>query len=257
MTDNEQKIVFSKNLIKYLNIHDKTQKEVAEAISVSPQTFNTWCQGIALPRMGKIQKLADYFNIDKTDLLDDDPEPSSKKSYRPSFNYYLNHQEITFIEKYRSIDDFGRSTVNYILDREVERLNQPESIKESSAAYAENITVLPTLVQRICAGTGSIGDDVLFEEGQYPAISVPDGSQYAAVITGNSMEPEFYDGDIVFYKKVDSLNYGDIGIFNLNDENIIKKYEKTGLHAINPEYDDVIPASDDHVVIIGKVLGKM
>ena len=70
MTDEEQKEVFSKNLSHYISIFEKTQKEVADAISVSPQTFNTWTQGIALPRMGKIQSLANYFNINKSDLLD-------------------------------------------------------------------------------------------------------------------------------------------------------------------------------------------
>lgn len=71
MNDIEQKQIFSKNLISYLEKNNKTQKEVAEVINVSPQTFNTWCQGIALPRMGKVQRLADYFNISKSDLLDD------------------------------------------------------------------------------------------------------------------------------------------------------------------------------------------
>lgn len=71
MTDDLQKKIFSRNLNRYLLKLEKTQKEVADAIEVSPQTFNTWCQGIALPRMGKIQKLADYFNIDKSDLIDD------------------------------------------------------------------------------------------------------------------------------------------------------------------------------------------
>lgn len=71
MADEEQKRIFSKNLNKYLLKFSKTQKEVADAIDVSPQTFNTWCQGIALPRMGKVQRLADYFGIGKTDLIDE------------------------------------------------------------------------------------------------------------------------------------------------------------------------------------------
>ncbi|MCI9009275.1 MAG: helix-turn-helix transcriptional regulator [Lachnospiraceae bacterium] len=71
MADEEQKKIFAKNLNKYLTQFNKTQKEVADAIDVSPQTFNTWCQGIALPRMGKVQRLADYFGIGKTDLIDE------------------------------------------------------------------------------------------------------------------------------------------------------------------------------------------
>ena len=71
MADEEQKKIFSRNLNNYLLSNNRTQKEVADAIGVSPQTFNTWCQGIALPRMGKVQLLADYFGVGKTDLIDD------------------------------------------------------------------------------------------------------------------------------------------------------------------------------------------
>ena len=85
MADEEQKRIFSKNLNNYLAMSDKTQKEVAEAIGVSPQTFNTWCQGIALPRMGKVQLLADYFKIGKTDLIDE----KNKENGEP---YYLNDE---------------------------------------------------------------------------------------------------------------------------------------------------------------------
>lgn len=82
MADEEQKKIFSKNLNKYLSLNNKTQKEVADAIGVSPQTFNTWCQGIALPRMGKVQLLADYFNIGKTDLIDEKTEGITPKDER-------------------------------------------------------------------------------------------------------------------------------------------------------------------------------
>lgn len=71
MTDTEQRKVFSHNLNKYLAEFNKTQREVADAIGVIPSTFNTWCQGIAIPRMGKVQALADYFHINKSDLIEE------------------------------------------------------------------------------------------------------------------------------------------------------------------------------------------
>lgn len=70
MTDTEQKRVFAQNLKRLLNERNLTQNEVAKAINVSPQTFNTWCQEIALPRMGKIEKLATYFKVKKSDLIE-------------------------------------------------------------------------------------------------------------------------------------------------------------------------------------------
>ena len=85
MSDAEQKLIFSRNLNRYLIKSNKTQKEVAEAIGVIPSTFNTWCQGVALPRMGKVQALADYFGIQKTDLIDN-------KEERKDDRYYINEE---------------------------------------------------------------------------------------------------------------------------------------------------------------------
>lgn len=88
MSEHEQKAIFTKNLNKYLSRSEKTQKEIAEAIGVSPQTFNTWTQGIAIPRMGKVQLLADYFGIQKSDLLEE-----------KSDGYYINPETAEIAQK--------------------------------------------------------------------------------------------------------------------------------------------------------------
>lgn len=69
MNEEHLRETFVRNLKFYIDVNGKTQKEIAKAIGVSPQTFNTWYQGIALPRMEKVEKLADYFGIGKTELL--------------------------------------------------------------------------------------------------------------------------------------------------------------------------------------------
>ena len=72
MKDNQkEKIVFSNNLKKLVANSNLPQREIANRIKVSPQTFNTWTQGIAIPRMKKIQLLADFFNVEKSDLIDE------------------------------------------------------------------------------------------------------------------------------------------------------------------------------------------
>lgn len=74
MSEDKQKIIFSKNLNSYIEASGKTQLEISKSIGVSPQTFNTWCKGVAIPRMGKVQALADYFHINKSDLIEDNSE---------------------------------------------------------------------------------------------------------------------------------------------------------------------------------------
>jgi len=73
--------IFANNLRRYLDKGNKTQREVADAIGVSPQTFNTWMQMVALPRMDKVQALADYFGINKSDLLEDKGTQEEDNSY--------------------------------------------------------------------------------------------------------------------------------------------------------------------------------
>ena len=74
MTDEEQKRIFSKNLNHYVYLSGKQQKEIAEILHFNQKTFNGWCKGLSMPTMGKVQKIADYFNIGKSDLLDEKGE---------------------------------------------------------------------------------------------------------------------------------------------------------------------------------------
>ena len=71
MTKEWSKQVFSKNLRKYMEQAGKTQKEVADVVGVAPPTFNEWLSGKKFPRIDKIQKLADYFGILKSDLIEE------------------------------------------------------------------------------------------------------------------------------------------------------------------------------------------
>jgi len=67
----ELKRIFANNLNYQLEINQKTQKEVADLLDVSTSTFGSWCTADKMPRMDKIQMLADYFGIVKSSLIED------------------------------------------------------------------------------------------------------------------------------------------------------------------------------------------
>lgn len=81
MTDDEQKRVFANNLNRYISLNQKQQKEVAEAIGENPTTLNMWCSGKSFPKMSKVQKLADYFRIGKTDLTDEKNDSGAEEEF--------------------------------------------------------------------------------------------------------------------------------------------------------------------------------
>ena len=69
------------------------------------------------------------------------------------------------------------------------------------------------------------------------------------------MEPEYYDGDIVYVQKTEHLNVGNIGIFQKNNSIYIKKVGENGLISLNPKYPS-LTADDDIITVLGRVLGK-
>ncbi len=74
MNEKEQREIFAKNFRHYIDSCGKSQIEVAKDLGYSYTTLNTWYRGKALPNAAKIQTLADYFGITKSQLLDADRE---------------------------------------------------------------------------------------------------------------------------------------------------------------------------------------
>ena len=107
------KDIFAKNLRLYLSKSGKTQKEVAKSIGVSAPTFHEWCAGKKTPRMGKVEKLAEYFGILKSDLIED-------KQKQPVEN------ELSVIKR-----EFMKKVEN-MSDAQIERLEQILALVENT-----------------------------------------------------------------------------------------------------------------------------
>ena len=65
------KEVLAKNLQRYLSESEKSQKELAAIVGVSAPTVNEWLKAKKYPRIDKIEKMANYFGILKSDLIED------------------------------------------------------------------------------------------------------------------------------------------------------------------------------------------
>ncbi|MDE6469733.1 MAG: helix-turn-helix domain-containing protein [Eubacterium sp.] len=65
-----QREIFSNNLKYWINAKGKEQVDIANIAGVSRAAVTCWCNGSKMPRMGKIQAIADYLGILKSDLLE-------------------------------------------------------------------------------------------------------------------------------------------------------------------------------------------
>lgn len=64
-------MAFSRNLIRLIEQSGIKQIDIVRALDVSKSTVSTWCTGLNIPRMNKVQALADLFDVNLSDLLED------------------------------------------------------------------------------------------------------------------------------------------------------------------------------------------
>lgn len=134
----------------------------------------------------------------------------------------------------------------------------------SSPKYKKKHNVIPVTRKmrlydnRISAGTGNFLTTDNYEEIDVGE-EVPESASYGLRITGDSMEPQFINGQIVWLHQQDFLNDGEIGVFYLNGDAYIKKLHDnvTGLLLIslNEKYNPIPINENDTFRIFGKVVG--
>lgn len=75
----DNKDVFARNLREYMQIKKKSRREVCDDLGFSYYTFSDWVNGKKYPRMDKVEMLANYFGIQKSDLIEEKPPEEQQK----------------------------------------------------------------------------------------------------------------------------------------------------------------------------------
>lgn len=70
MSDLGNKEIFAKNLRYYMEIYEKDRNQICQDLSIKYPTFSDWYNGAKYPRIDKIEMLANYFHIKKSDLIE-------------------------------------------------------------------------------------------------------------------------------------------------------------------------------------------
>ena len=204
----KQKDIFSRNLKYQLNIHKKTQADIVNDLNITSSTVSDWVNGKKYPRMDKVQILADYLGILKSDLVED-------KSNND--NDYINN--IYKIDKIK----------------------------------------LPFL------GSVACGEPIYAEEDResYIMVGADIHADFCLQCKGDSMiNARIYDGDIVFVRKQDIVNNGEIAVVIIDDEATLKRfyyYKEQNMVILRPEnnkYQDIVITGEEleKVRVIGKAI---
>ena len=87
MSDLGNREVFSANLRRYMEIKKVTRTDICNALGFKYSTFTDWVNGAKYPRIDKIEMLANYFGIEKSDLIErksanSKPQPLSEEEVK-------------------------------------------------------------------------------------------------------------------------------------------------------------------------------
>lgn len=213
------------------------QEELADLVGAKYRSVSTWEVGSAKPDCLTLLRICEVLNVSPDYVLgysSENPNPS----------------EMVMIRKYRLIDDLGKQAVEAVLNIEHERtlLSQPKKqkarlLKVDFFGYAAS------------AGTGNFLETETPDEIWVKESPKAEAADFVIPIAGDSMEPTFHSGDKVFVEKCASLSIGEIGIFIVNGEALIKELGNQCLISHNAYYKPIKLIDDDNVLCCGKVLG--
>lgn len=233
----ERNIIIAKNIRKFLNDSNMSQKKLAELINIKPSTLSDYLNLRSNPSHGVIQRIADVFEVGKSDID----------------TTYKDDNDITSI--YNKLTPPRQENVlNYANEQLEEQNSKGDNVVDINSYKQEKTPV--NVNGCVSAGVGErLHDETLFTEMVKGPIPTHD---LALKVNGDSMEPMFKDGEIIFVEKTHNIKNGQIGIFIIEEEAYVKKVfvedDRLTLVSLNKDYDDLHFYRNESVGLIGKVI---
>lgn len=221
-----------------------TNEALSEKSGISVGTLNKLLSGAtADPKLSTLRPLANALEMSLDELLGIQKESAEGLP-------------TALAVKYGELDDSGKETVEYIINKEYERVIKDRMAKPYSLETPA-VRRLKLYNIAVSAGTGSYLADSDYSEIAVYTNAKTDMADFAVRVYGDSMSPRYESGDILLVSRADEIDKGELGIFSLNGESYFKKYGGDRLISLNPAYHDILLNSHDEIVCFGRVIGRL
>lgn len=234
---------FKQRLSDLLVQNNHSQAELARFVGVKNNTVNDWINKGTSPKIENLYRIAEFFDI-SFDNLFTNAKTSSNSLSEDEVELLKYYSQLPVNEKNRLI---GRAEAI------------AEMYAEATPEPVPTMIVIKHSVYSVSAGTGD-----MLDTDEWDTIDVPDSPEarkadFCLTIHGNSMEPVYYNGDIVLVKEQQSVEKGQIGIFIIEGCGYIKKFGGDRLISLNEEYDDIMFSeyNPDDIRCSGLVIGRV
>lgn len=218
------------------------QPQLAAMIGVNKNAVSNWEAGRSRPDINTLPVLCAALGISISDFFGAEAGAGS-----------LSREDQRSLSGFRHLTAANRQIVVKMIDAMLEVQEE-----EKRRFVAENVRRIFRNEAKTAAGTGNPLDGG--RRGRYEylyADPLIDQADEIITVTGNSMEPTFYDGDMLLVQHSQEIRIGEIGIFVADGDGYVKEYRADGLHSHNPKYPVLRFTEDDNVRCVGRVLGAL
>ncbi|HEM3173070.1 TPA: helix-turn-helix domain-containing protein [Streptococcus suis] len=200
-----------------------------------------------------------YFN--KTRGFPLDRADDFAKALGTTSEFLLGVQPISkdnkILEIYNKLEPTRQEKVLDYAEVQLEEQNKVRSIFEVREDSEDYIT--DYVEGLVAAGHGTFQEDNLHMEVRLRASNVPEKYDTIAKVAGDSMEPMIKDNDLLFINVTSKVEINDIGIFQINGKNFVKKLKRDYdgrwyLQSLNNSYEEIYLNEDDDIRTIGEVV---
>ena len=245
------KEIMASNIRKHLDRLGLNVKDFANEMNFKYSTVLDWVNAKTYPRIDKIELMANYFKVEKADLIE------SAKSKQNITKVNFDPRQAILLSNYNKLNDNRKNKLVQTSEKLLsEEQGKVIDIQEKRAEYDTRKRVPRQVPGRVSAGTGYWQDDDYDSMVDFYADEIPDDDKYdtIAIVVGHSMEPKIKNGDFLFIKLTNQVDLNKIGIFKVDGENYVKKLKSDRLESLNKDYDDIQLSEKNDIRTIGEVV---
>lgn len=245
MSNNKSKEIFSANLENLMSSRGIDRNKLCSDLGLKYTTVRDWLKGITYPRIGKIELLADYFGINKSDLIEDKNQEIKELKIPTSPLVQKITEKVVKLTTPRK-----QKVLRYANEQLNEQSNKVISLEEHLFEYK--------VYEKLSAGAGFS----YFNDGNFDTVFYDKDldHDFASWVFGDSMEPKYKNGEVVLIKETGFDYDGAVYAIDWDGQTYIKKVyrEDNGLRlvSLNSKYKDKFAPYDEDPRIIGKIVGN-
>lgn len=234
---------FKDRLKQIMSERKISQSELSRRTSIGRNSISDYLNGKYEAKQDKVFELAKALNVNEAWLM----------GFDISKNRKIENNDITSI--YSKLTPPRQSNVLKYATNQLEEQNNDSDNLVDFNSYIQEKSEVDIYG---CASAG-IGERLYnepiskeFVRGYVPAHDI------ALKVNGDSMEPLFKNGQIIFIEKSHTIKDGQIGVFIINGDAYVKKVyvedNRLTLVSLNKKYKDLYFYDNESVRLVGKVI---